>query len=270
MKISAQKEAQAVVTVGDDRWQALLLRDHSADGDFVYAVKTTGVYCRASCAARRPRPENVLFFASAGDARRAGFRACKRCKPDEFVRGAARAEKINRTGGRPRGKSHDIRFAIGECSLGSFLVGQSGRGVCAILFGAGPRALAQDLQARFPKANLIVSPQGLQKLLARVAGFLDAPAIGHDLRLDVRGTAFQRRVWHALRKIKPGATASYADIARRIGSPTAVRAVARACGANSLAVAIPCHRVVRNDGGLSGYRWGVGRKRILLEREARA
>lgn len=270
MKISEQREAQAAVTVADDRWKTLVKRDASVDGKFVYAVKTTGVYCRASCASRLPRPENVLFFASAGNARRAGFRACKRCKPDEFVRGAARAGKIARTAVRPSGKSDDIRFATGECSLGSFLVGQSGRGVCAILFGADPRALAQDLQARFPNANLIVSAQGLEKLLARVAEFLDAPALGHDLRLDVRGTAFQRRVWHALRKIKPGETASYADIAMRIGSPTAVRAVAQACGANSLAVAVPCHRVVRNDGDLSGYRWGVERKRILLEREARA
>ncbi len=270
MNARRQKEAQAAVTVGDDRWKRLLQRASSADGQFVYAVKTTGVYCRASCASRLPRPENVVFFASAGHARRAGFRACKRCKPDEFPRGASCAGKADRTAFRRRGQSEDIRFAIGECSLGSLLVAQSARGVCAILFGADPGALIQDLQARFPGAILIGNGRGLAKVVARVTGFLDAPAIGHDLRLDMRGTAFQRRVWHALRKIKSGETASYADIAVRIGSPRAVRAVAQACAANPLAVVIPCHRVVRNDGGLSGYRWGVERKRTLLEREARA
>lgn len=269
MKASRLNEIQATLTAGDDRWKALLERAPSADGKFVYAVKTTGVYCVASCASRLPRPENVIFFASARSARRSGFRACKRCKPDELVRGASRGERIGGTGnGRPR-KSDDIHFAIAECSVGSFLVAQSGQGVCAILLGTDPRALVQELQTRFPRASLFVSARGLENLLARVARFLDAPAIGHDLRLDVRGTSFQRRVWHALRKIEPGQIASYVDIARRIGSPRAVRAVAQACGANPLAVAIPCHRVVRNDGHLSGYRWGIERKRILLEREAR-
>lgn len=265
MKASRQNEARAAITVSDDRWKTLLARDAAADGKFVYAVKTTGVYCRASCASRLPRPENVVFFASASGARRAGFRACKRCKPDEFGRAASRAERIGRTALR---KTESIRFAFGECSLGSFLVAQSERGVCAILLGADPGALAEDLQARFPQADLIGTDRGLGTLAARVAELIDAPGIGHDFRLDVRGTAFQRRVWHALRKIKSGGTASYAEIATRIGSPKATRAVARACAANTLAVAIPCHRVVRNDGGLSGYRWGVERKRILLEREA--
>lgn len=267
MKASRHNEARAAITVSDDRWKTRLGRDAAAAGKFVYGVKTTGVYCRASCASRRPRPENVVFFASASGARRAGFRACKRCKPDELGRAASRAEKIDRTALR---KAESIRFAFGECSLDSFLVARSERGVCAILLGADPRALARELQARFPKANLMGSDRGLESLAARVAELIDAPGTGHDFRLDVRGTAFQRRVWHALRKIKCGETASYAEIATRIGSPKAMRAVARACAANALAVAIPCHRVVRKDGGLSGYRWGVERKRVLLEREARA
>jgi len=171
---------------------------------------------------------------------------------------------------RAGGTDQDIRFAIGECSLGAILVAQSERGVCAILFGDDPDALARDLQDRFPKANLIGGDHAFEQLVATVVGFVEAPAIGLDLPLDVRGTAFQQRVWQALRDIPAGATVSYSEIARRIGSPSAVRAVAGACAANLLAVAIPCHRVVRNDGGLSGYRWGVERKRALLAREAQA
>ena len=163
-----------------------------------------------------------------------------------------------------------IRFAIGECSLGSILVAQSERGVCAILMGDDPEELAYDLQDRFPRANLIGGDAEFEQLVAKVVGFVEAPRLGLDLPLDVRGTVFQQRVWQALREIPAGETASYAEIARRIGSPKSVRAVARACGANTLAVAIPCHRVVRNDGALSGYRWGVERKRALLEREANA
>jgi AraC family transcriptional regulator of adaptative response/methylated-DNA-[protein]-cysteine methyltransferase len=171
---------------------------------------------------------------------------------------------------RAGGVDHDIRFAIGECSLGAILVAQSQRGVCAILFGDDPEALARDLQDRFPRANLIGGDRAFEQLVATVVGFVEAPALGLDLPLDVRGTAFQQRVWRALRDIPAGATVSYSEIAQRIGSPRAVRAVAGACAANMLAVAIPCHRVVRNDGGLSGYRWGVERKRALLAREAKA
>ncbi|MFC5525937.1 bifunctional DNA-binding transcriptional regulator/O6-methylguanine-DNA methyltransferase Ada [Rhodanobacter ginsengisoli] len=171
---------------------------------------------------------------------------------------------------RAGGIDSDIRFAIGECSLGAILVAQSDRGVCAILFGDDPDELARDLQDRFPRANLIGGDPAYEQLVATVVGFVEAPALGLDLPLDVRGTAFQQRVWQALREIPAGSTASYAEVARRIGSPTAARAVAGACAANMLAVAIPCHRVVRNDGGLSGYRWGVQRKRALLEREAQA
>ncbi len=169
---------------------------------------------------------------------------------------------------RDGGANARIRFAIGECSLGSILVARSERGVCAILLGDDPETLVRDLQDQFPKAELIGGDAGFEALVAKVVGFVEAPAIGLDLPLDVRGTAFQERVWQALRQIPAGTTASYAEIARRIGMPRAVRAVAQACGANHLAVAIPCHRVVRSDGALSGYRWGVERKRELLQREA--
>lgn len=168
---------------------------------------------------------------------------------------------------RSGGLQAEIRFAVGECSLGSILVAASDRGICAILLGDDPDALTRDLQDRFPDANLIGGDAEFERLVAKVVGFVEAPRTGLDLPLDVRGTAFQQRGWQALRKIPAGSRASYADIAEHIGSPKSVRAVAQACGANAVAVAIPCHRVVRSDGGLSGYRWGVARKRALLERE---
>lgn len=161
-----------------------------------------------------------------------------------------------------------IRFVTGECSLGSILVAQSKRGVCAILLGDEPRALARDLQDRFPHAILVDDDPDYAQLLAQVVGFVDAPGTALGLPLDMRGTTFQQRVWQALCKITLGRTASYGEIARLIGQPKAARAVAQACASNMLAVAIPCHRVVRNDGGLSGYRWGVERKRALLKRES--
>lgn len=355
--MSKPTEQPAAATLSDPRWARVVARDPQADGRFCYAVRTTGVYCRPSCGSRTPRPENVRFFASAAAAERAGFRPCKRCRPDqpplaerqaalvaalcrqieaadtppslaELARGAGmsafhlhrlfkavtgvtprayaaelRARKVRATlggGGRitdaiyaagynsagrfyqesahllgmPPGSFRDggnravIRFAVGECSLGSILVAASERGVCAILLGDDPDALARDLQDRFPKAELIGADAAFEQLVATVVGFVEMPGRGLDLPLDVRGTAFQQRVWQALREIPAGTTASYAEIAQRIGAPKAVRAVAGACAANALAVAIPCHRVVRSDGGLSGYRWGVERKRALLEREA--
>jgi AraC family transcriptional regulator of adaptative response/methylated-DNA-[protein]-cysteine methyltransferase len=169
---------------------------------------------------------------------------------------------------RAGGANTDIRFAVGECSLGSILVASSEWGVCAIFLGDDPDVLVQNLQDRFPRATLIGGDAAFEQLVAQVVGLVEAPGVGLDLPLDVRGTAFQQRVWQALREIPAGSTVSYTDIARRIGAPKSVRAVAQACGANPLAVAIPCHRVVRNDGGLSGYRWGVERKRALLQREA--
>ncbi|MGB5851702.1 MAG: bifunctional DNA-binding transcriptional regulator/O6-methylguanine-DNA methyltransferase Ada [Rhodanobacter sp.] len=357
MKTSHKSGGPAAAILADPRWAALQARDAAADGTFFYSVRTTGVYCRPSCGARPARPENVAFHATAADAERAGFRPCKRCKPDQLslasqhaamVTAACRAieqaeatpalEQLAKPSGlspfhfhrvfksitgvtpkqyatahrtrrvrdklehgasvtqaifdagynassrfyesanhvlgmtpssyRAGGADNDIRFAIGQCSLGAILVAQSGRGVRAILLGDDPDALARELQDRFPKARLIGGDHEYERLVAQVVGFVEKPAIGLELPLDVRGTAFQQRVWQALREIPAGSTASYSEIARRIGSPKATRAVAQACATNMLAVAIPCHRVVRNDGALSGYRWGVPRKRALLEREA--
>ena len=170
---------------------------------------------------------------------------------------------------RSGGANEDIRFAVGECSLGAVLVASSSKGVAAILLGGDPDRLVRELQDRFPKAKLIGADRDYETLVARVVGFIEAPEQGLDLPLDIRGTAFQQRVWRALQDIPVGRTVSYAELARRIGSPKAVRAVAGACAANSIAVAIPCHRVVRNDGSLSGYAWGVDRERALIAKEAR-
>ncbi len=318
----------------DPRWRAVVARDRASDGKFYYSVATTGVYCRPSCASRRAKPENIAFHATGADAERAGFRPCKRCKPDQVGQQAQQAEKIAAicraieaaeeiptlaelarkagmspfhfhrvfkavTGVKPKayatahrakrvrqasdqvlgmtpkdyragGANAEIRFAIGECSLGAILVAQSERGICAIQLGDDPDALARGLQDQFPQARLIGDDPQFAALVARVVGFVEKPALGLDLPLDVRGTAFQQRVWQALRRVPAGKTASYSDVARRIGAPKSVRAVARACATNSIAVAIPCHRVVRNDGALSGYRWGVERKRALLNSEAAA
>lgn len=341
----------------DTRWNSLIARDSNAAGAFYYSVKTTGVYCKPSCAARLPRPENVQFHATCAAAEAAGFRPCKRCRPNEsttahvatierICRAIAETEEMPRleelakeagmsmyhfhrtfkkqTGLTPRGfvlaqrkrrmraalesqntitdavyeagytsngrfyadsngmlgmtpskfraggADTSIRFAVGECSLGSILVARSDKGVCAILLGDDPDALARALQDQFPRAALSGGDPAFEQLVAQVVGLVDAPGVGLSLPLDIRGTAFQQRVWEALGKIPAGSTASYSDVARLIGSPASVRAVARACATNLLAIAIPCHRVVRNDGALSGYRWGVERKRILLEREARA
>ncbi|MHC8320099.1 bifunctional DNA-binding transcriptional regulator/O6-methylguanine-DNA methyltransferase Ada [Pseudomonas sp. GB2N2] len=345
-----------IATEKDPRWAAVVARDPNADGQFVYAVKTTGIFCSPSSLARLPKPQNVEFFDTAEQALAAGYRPSKRSAKDrsdiaerhaaivaaacrqietaedmpalgeladtaglssfhfhrvfKAVTGltpkgyatAHRSRKVRQRltdGGsvtnalydagfnsnsrfyesadfllgmkpadyRAAGQNNDIRFAVGQCSLGAILVAQSERGVCAILLGDDPHQLVCDLQDKFRRAHLIGADHEFEQLIAKVVGFIEAPAIGLDLPLDVQGTAFQERVWQALREIPVGSTASYADIAQRIGSPKAVRAVAQACGANSIAVAIPCHRVVRSDGNLSGYRWGVERKRQLLERE---
>jgi AraC family transcriptional regulator of adaptative response/methylated-DNA-[protein]-cysteine methyltransferase len=354
----AADNAKLAATVADRRWASVVARDPEADGTFYYSVETTGVYCLPSCGARLPRPENVRFHRTREEAVQAGFRPCKRCKPDQASPLQQRAASIAATcrlidqaeetpdlerlaqhaglsvfhfhrlfkavtGVTPRqyaaarrasrvrakltetntvtqaiydagfnsngrfyeasndmlgmtpsnyragGARIDIRFAVGDCSLGSILVAATDRGVCAILLGDDPDALTRDLQDRFPQANLVGGDAAFEQLVAKVVGLVEAPAIGLDLPLDIRGTAFQQRVWKSLQEIPAGSTATYSDIAARIGSPKAVRAVAQACGANALAVAIPCHRVIRNDGALSGYRWGVERKRTLLEREAR-
>jgi len=358
MNVQMKSSHPAAETVNDPRWARVLARDPKADGEFYYSVKTTGVYCRPSCASRLARPENVRFHGTCRDAESAGFRPCKRCKPNQRSLADEQTAKVTKacriieesenvqvleelsklvgmsayhfhrvfkqvTGLTPRGyaaahrekrvrnelgRSHtvtdaiygagynsgarfyeksnevlgmtptnyraggantEILFAIGECSLGSILVAKSDRGVCAIFMGDDADELARNLQDQFPRANLIGGDAEFEKVVARVVGFVEAPGIGLDLPLDVRGTAFQKRVWQALSEIPVGRTASYTDIANRIGSPKSVRAVAQACARNTLAVAIPCHRVVRNDGALSGYRWGVERKQALLEREAR-
>jgi len=341
----------------DARWQAVRQRDHAADGAFVYSVRTTGIYCRPSCPSRRARPENVAFHADCAAAERAGFRACRRCRPNESSlaerqaalavaacrmietaeeapsldvlaeaaglsrfhfhrmfkavtgvtpkayadahRGDRMREELAQTATvteaiygagfnsngrfyaavperlgmtptafRDGGTGTEIRFAIGQCRLGAILVAATAKGIVAIQFGDDPQALLEGLQDRFPKARLVGGDAAFEQLVARVVGFVEAPSGGLDLPLDVRGTAFQQKVWQALRGIPAGTTASYAEIAARIGRPKAVRAVAQACAANDIAVAIPCHRVVRADGALSGYRWGVARKRALLDREA--
>ena len=168
------------------------------------------------------------------------------------------------------GPGKSIRFAVGECSLGSILVAATERGICAILLGDDPVALVRDLQGHFPIAELTDDDPDFEHLMAKVVGFIEAPSLGFDLPLDVRGTAFQQRVWQALRAIPAGATASYAEIAERIGAPKEAYAVGQACASNVIAVAIPCHRAVRKNGALAGYRWGIARKRALLERESRA
>lgn len=343
---------------GDDaRWAAVLARDKASDGTFVYAVATTGVYCRPSCPSRRANRQNVRFHAEPSDAEAAGFRPCRRCRPNEAPPDAVLAQTVAAacrtieaaeepvslaalataaglspfhfhrifkavTGVTPKayatadrrkrvraalsrsrtvteaihasgynssgrfyatskamlgmtpkslraaGAEETITFTVGQCALGAILVAASAKGLCAILLGEDPDTLVRDLQDRFSRAELIGDDPAFAGTVASVVGLIETPQRGLDLPLDIRGTAFQHRVWDALRRIPPGETRSYAEIARLIGSPAAVRAVAGACAANPLAVAIPCHRVVRTDGGLSGYRWGIARKKALLDREA--
>lgn len=193
----------------------------------------------------------------------AGFNSSGR-----FYEQAPRLLGMTPTRYRAGGIEESICFAIGQSSLGAILVASTDKGIAAILIGDDAERLVHDLQDRFPKAHLVGGDAAYEGLVARVVGLVEAPRFGLDLPLDIRGTAFQQRVWQALREIAVGETISYAELARRIGSPTAVRAVAGACAANPLAVAIPCHRVVRTDGSLSGYAWGIERKRTLLEREA--
>ena len=335
----------------DRAWQAFTRRDRSFDGRFVIGVLTTGIYCHPSCAARQPRRENVRFFADGAEARAAGLRACKRCRPDEVARDEAAVlaaiDEIKSHEGSPQlaelaqavgyspthfqrvftratglspaayaralreerarealsgggsvteaiydagfeapsrfydsmdgklgmapsawvkgGEGVRIEWAGVTTSLGSMLVAATARGVCRLSFSE----TREDLAARFPNAELVEGGEEFASLLQRVVDAVEHPGTGGDIPLDVRGTAFQQRVWAELRKIPPGETRSYAEIAAAAGKPKAVRATGSANGANNVAVLIPCHRVVRSDGSLGGYAYGLDIKRELLKREAR-
>jgi AraC family transcriptional regulator of adaptative response/methylated-DNA-[protein]-cysteine methyltransferase len=225
----------------------------------------TGVTPKAYAAAfRAKRMQSALREnpSVTGAMYQAGFQSSGR-----FYADAPKTLGMTPTTYQAGGKGMTIRFAIGQSSLGAILVAATDIGICAIMMGDDPEALARDLQRRFSRAEIIGADTGFERYIAAVAGLVERPGEGLDLPLDIRGTAFQQRVWQALRKIPAGETASYADIARMIGHPAAMRAVAQACGANHIALAIPCHRVIRTDGALSGYRWGVERKEALLERE---
>jgi AraC family transcriptional regulator of adaptative response/methylated-DNA-[protein]-cysteine methyltransferase len=246
----------AQTTEHDSRWPAVVARDATANGSFYYSVRTTGVYCLPSCRARLARPENVRFHRTREDAERAGFRPCRRCRPDQF-------------GDQTHDEMH-VGFADSSLGLVALARNTRGGGISAVLFGDSRDALLGDLRERFPRTRFVENASGMTETLAWIIDYIESSAHGTDRPLDMRGTEFQRRVWQALREIPAGSTATYAEIARRIGRPQSVRAVAQACAANALAVLVPCHRVVRSDGELSGYRWGVDRKRTLLAREREA
>lgn len=340
------------------RWRAVLLRDERANGTFVFAVKTTGIYCKPSCPAKRANRENVLFYNSFLEAEAAGFRPCKRCRPqliqstiphaEAIIRAcrtlelkgdsmslrdlareagmspfhfsrvfkeatgvtpkayanALRARRmrtmlqssrsveaaIQRTGYRSvsrfyadaegqlgmtpsavksRGNGETIKYAWTRCSLGHLLVASTSKGICAIELGDDPSKLLADFKNRFADATLIPGDKNFSRTVACVVALMESPKVGFDLPLDIRGTAFQHRVWQALRKIPVGETITYTELAERLGCPRSVRAVASACAANRIAVAVPCHRVVRIDGNLAGYYWGIERKKELIDREKR-
>ncbi len=339
----------------EERWAAVIARDKSFDGKFFFSVASTGVYCRPSCPSRRAKRENVAFHETCAEAEAAGFRPCRRCRPNEISleayhahlvaeacrriesaetvpdladlaaasgisrfhfhrifkkvagvtpkayalahrrnnvrrelqRSASVTEAIYSAGFnsssrfyaseqlgmtpttfRAGGKNEVLTVAVGHCSLGNILVAASGKGIAAILIGDDVEGLKADLKKIFPKAEFVAGDRRFGKTIARVVAFVERPDSPVDLPLDIRGTAFQQRVWKALQLIPPGATATYTEIAGLVGHPKAVRAVARACATNPLAIAIPCHRVVRADGEMAGYRWGIDRKRALLKRES--
>jgi AraC family transcriptional regulator of adaptative response/methylated-DNA-[protein]-cysteine methyltransferase len=337
------------------RWRAVAARDSSADGLFVYAVRSTGVYCRPSCPSRRPRPDRVVFYDSTGEARRAGYRACLRCRPDEpavdpwsdrirracvylaNVEGHPLLAKLAaRLGGSPyhlqrnfkrlvgvspreyaeavrlrkvkrqlrqgsdvtgammdagygsssrfyeraasklgmspsayrRGAAGiEIRYTIEQSPLGRLLVAATPRGVCAVALGTSDAELMRALRAEYPGAVIVADSGALSRWTNAILDHLQARQTRLELPLDVKATAFQWRVWQALARIPYGETRTYGEVARSIGRPRAVRAVARACATNPVALAIPCHRVVPRGGGIGGYRWGAARKKRLLESE---
>lgn len=339
----------------DDRWQSVVDRDADADGQFVFAVQTTGIFCRPSCRAKHALRKNVSFFADARQALAAGFRPCKRCQPDKDSAHQHRLEKIAHacqlleqespltldelaqqvamspyhlhrlfkatTGMTPKawqqswrarrlrdalakgvpvtqailnagfpdsssyyrkadqtlgmtakqfrkgGDNVSVRYTLADCTLGRCLVAESERGICAILLGDDDATLVADLHGLFPAAQDVPADTDFQQRVREVIAAINARDAPLSLPLDIRGTAFQQQVWQALRAIPCGETMSYQQLASAIGKPKAVRAVASACGANKLAIVIPCHRVIRGDGALSGYRWGIARKAQLLQRE---
>lgn len=339
----------------EDRWQAVLNRDTDADGQFVFAVQTTGIFCRPSCRARHALRHNVCFYPNADAAQAAGFRPCKRCQPNMLTPEQQKIDKVayacrlleqedpvtldvlaqavavspyhfhrmfkSVTGMTPKawqqawrarrlreslsasasvteavlaagfpssssyyrhademlgmtaktyrqgGKAAEIHYATGECSLGCCLVAISERGICAVLLGDDESALIDELQRSFPAARCLLADTAFSQQIAEVIASLSQRVTSLSLPLDIRGTAFQQQVWQALRAIPVGETRSYQQVAESIGNSKAVRAVASACAANRLAILVPCHRVVRGDGALSGYRWGVARKAALLQRE---
>jgi len=347
--------APASFTSDEARYRAIRARDPRAEGQFVYAVVTTGVYCRPTCAARPALRANVRFHAGPDEAERAGFRACLRCRPRERSRDDAQARLVaaartrletaegpvrlgdlaaaaglspshfhrlfrSRVGLTPReyaaacrlqrfgeevrdgssvtaalyeagyssssrlhqatsalgmtatqlrrgGEGLSIRALVRPCSLGHALIAATQRGVCAIFFADRPEGLEGELRERFPRATIAPADAALERLAALALELIEGATPAPEVPLDLVGTAFQQRVWRALREIPPGTTTTYAALARRIGAPRAVRAVGTACGANPVSVAVPCHRVVRGDGGLGGYRWGLRRKKALLARE---
>lgn len=343
-------------TPDQEQWRAIVQRDPRADATFVFAVRTTGVCCRPSCAARRPLRRNVEVFVDVPAAQRAGYRPCKRCRPGDREFAARRAQLVQRlcrrleredpapsltelaraaklsperlrrlfvavVGVTPRdylaqhrlgragaaladgrsvtdamldgGYSSTSRFhaatkerlgmmpkqmragAPGErltwacvpCSLGAALIATTARGVAAILLGDDAEELQRDLQRRFARAELLAGDQRFVRGLQQIVAVVDGSSRADGIALDVRGTAFQQLVWAELRQLARGETIDYTELARRIGRPSAARAVASACGQNPVAVLVPCHRVVQKNGALAGYRWGVERKRRLLERE---
>jgi AraC family transcriptional regulator of adaptative response/methylated-DNA-[protein]-cysteine methyltransferase len=349
-------DSKSIKLTGDRCWDAVIARDRGHDGKFVFAVSTTGVYCRPSCAARRPRRENVTFFSRPDQAEKAGFRACLRCRPQLFSGdpqadtvkaicryieqhldepitlerlGAAfrqspfhlqrrfnaalgitpreyadscrmRLLKRNLQAGdnvtramydagygsssrlyektasqlgmtpdkyRRGAVAADIRYACADSPLGRMLIAATDKGVCSIQFARSDGELIEGLKREFPFAVRKPDESGLQVWVEALLSKMTGRELNSRLPLDIRATAFQRRVWTYLQSIPFGATRSYGQVAKAIGQPTASRAVARACATNPVAVAIPCHRVVREDGNISGYRWGVERKKTLLEME---
>ena len=336
-----------------NKWQQVIARDARQDGRFVFAVRTTGIYCRPSCPSRRPRRDSVEFFPTPNEAERAGYRACLRCKPTEISSQAqyvARARQIldnaegvvtlpqlskrvglspfhlqrlfkRATGLSPReyqsarriqhvkhglrkgddvttalydagfgsssrlyekapqqlgmtpgaykrgGAGTKIVFAIAPSPLGRLLVAATDRGLCAVRFGESAGDLERALRTEFHAAELHRDDAGMRHYVDPLLAVIRGENTIVDLPLDVRATAFQMKVWEKLRQIPRGETRSYSDVAREVGNPSAVRAVARACASNPVALAVPCHRVVSAGGDLAGYRWGVERKKKLLERE---